>query len=281
MNLFEKQARLNQLFTQSPVNAAYLAGSLSTRTSFGHLSDVDIAILLTDSIKADQFLDYQLYFFSELAKRLESDTIDVVILNQASLLLKLQVIKYGQILFTRNEKQRVSFESKAVMDYLDFKKFDEIQNQALSRRLYGQVNPGMPLDKETLQPRLKQLRDATIILHELGDTDRETFTTDYHVYSIAERYLQLAIEACLHICSTIVAALGLRRPEGYHELLSIIAAQQIIPRSVAYRLEVLTDLRDALLCDPGTLSREVLYEHVQYRLSDLEAFADAIDEKLA
>lgn len=280
MNLFEKQARLNQLFTQSPVNAAYLAGSLSTRTSFGHLSDVDIAILLTDQIKSDQFLDYQLYFFSELAKRLESDTIDVVILNQASLLLKLQVIKYGQILFTRNEKQRVSFESKAVMDYLDFKKFDEIQNQALSRRLYGQVNPVMPLDKETLSPKLRQLRDATTTLRELGDTAREAFVTDYHVYSIAERYLQLAIEACLHICSTLVASLGLRRPEGYHELLSIIAEQQLIPRSLAYRLEVLTDLRDALICAPDTLNRDVLYEHIQYRLGDLEAFADTIDEKI-
>ncbi len=139
MNLFEKQSRLNQLFTQSPVNAAYLAGSLTNRTSFGHLSDVDIAILLMDQIKSDLFLDYQLYFFSELAKRLESDTIDVVILNQASLLLKLQVIKYGQILFSRDDKQRVMFETKAVMDYLDFKKYDEIQNQALSRRLYGQL----------------------------------------------------------------------------------------------------------------------------------------------
>jgi predicted nucleotidyltransferase len=115
MNLFEKQSRLNQLFVQSPVNAAYLAGSLANRTSFGHMSDVDIAILLMDQIKADQFLDYQLYFFSELAKRMESDAIDVVILNQASLLLKLQVIKYGQILFTRDEKQRISFETKAVM----------------------------------------------------------------------------------------------------------------------------------------------------------------------
>ena len=100
MNLFEKQSRLNQLFTQSPVNTAYLAGTLSSRTAFGHLTDVDIAILLMEQIKSDQFLDYQLYFFSELAKRLESDNIDVVILNQASLLLKLQVIKYGQILFS-------------------------------------------------------------------------------------------------------------------------------------------------------------------------------------
>src|SRR5438094_4212054 len=181
MNLFEKHSRLNQLFTQSPVNAAYLAGSLSTRTSFGHLTDVDIAILLMDQIKSDQFLDYQLYFFSELAKRLESDSIDVVILNQASLLLKLQVIKYGQILFSRDEKQRISFETRAVMEYMDFKKFDEIQNHALSRRLYGQV---LPVEKELVQRYLKQLHEAVGILHDLGKTKREEVTTDYRVYGL-------------------------------------------------------------------------------------------------
>src|SRR5215469_1820545 len=191
MNLFEKQARLNQLFTQSPVNAAYLTGSLSTRATFGHLTDIDIAILLMDQIKADQFLDYQLYFLSELAKRLESDTIDIVILNQASLLLKLQVIKYGQILFSRDEKQRVSFETKAFMDYLDFKKFDEIQNQALSRRLYGQA---LPIDKGLIEHHLKQLRSSILILQELCETEREAFINDYHVYGLAERYLQQAIE---------------------------------------------------------------------------------------
>jgi uncharacterized protein YutE (UPF0331/DUF86 family)/predicted nucleotidyltransferase len=278
MNLFEKHSQLNQLFAQSPVNAAYLAGSLSSRTSFGHLSDVDIAILLMDQIKADHFLDYQLYFFSELAKRLESDSIDVVILNQASLLLKLQVIKYGQILFSRDEKQRVSFETKAVMDYLDFKKFDDIQNKALSRRLYGQA---LQLDKEVLQRQLTQLREAITILHELGQTQREEFTTDYRVYGLAERYLQLAIEACLHICSSLVASFGLRRPEGYHELLSIVAAQQIIPQTLAYRLEILTNLRDALVHDPSAINRDLLYDHIHQRLDDLKVFADILEEKQA
>jgi uncharacterized protein YutE (UPF0331/DUF86 family)/predicted nucleotidyltransferase len=278
MNLFEKHSQLNQLFAQSPVNAAYLAGSLSSRASFGHLSDVDIAILLMDQIKADHFLDYQLYFFSELAKRLESESIDVVILNQASLLLKLQVIKYGQILFSRDEKQRVSFETKAVMDYLDFKKFDDIQNKALNRRLYGQV---LQLDKELLQRQLTQLREAITILHELGQTQREEFTTNYRVYGLAERYLQLAIEACLHICGTLVASFGLRRPEGYHELLSIVAAQQIIPQTLAYRLEILTNLRDALVHDPSTLNRDLLYDHIHQRLDDLKVFADTLEEKQA
>jgi uncharacterized protein YutE (UPF0331/DUF86 family)/predicted nucleotidyltransferase len=276
MNLFEKQSRLNQLFTQSPVNAAYLAGSLSTRTTFGHLTDVDIAILLMEQIKSDQFLDYQLYFFSELAKRLESDNIDVVILNQASLLLKLQVIKYGQILFSRDEKQRVLFETKAVMDYLDFKKFDEIQNQALSRRLYGQM---LPIDKELVQRYLQQMREAIAILRDLGKTKREDFTSDYRIYGLAERYLQLAIEACLQVCGILVASLGLRRPEGYYELLSIVGAQQIIPLPLAYRLEVLTNLRDALVHDPGKLSRDLLYDHIQQRLDDLESFATTVEEK--
>jgi uncharacterized protein YutE (UPF0331/DUF86 family) len=276
MDLFAKQSRLNQLFAQSPVNAAYLAGTLSNRTSFGQITDVDIAILLMDQIKGDQFLDYQLYFFSELAKRLETDTIDVVILNQASLLLKLQVIKYGQILFSRDEKQRISFETRAVMDYLDFKKFDDIQNQALSRRLHGQM---LPLDKEVVQGQLKQLREALAILRDLGTTEREEFISNYRVYGLAERYLQLAIEACLHLCSTLVASFGLRRPEAFHELLSIIASQQIIPKPLAYRLEVLTNLRDSLMHDPGALNRNLLYDHIQQRLGDLEEFAEAIEKR--
>lgn len=276
MNLFEKQSQLNQLFTQSPVNAAYLSGSLSNRASFGQLSDVDIAILLMEQIKSDQFLDYQLYFLSELAKRLDSNNIDVVILNQSSLLLKLQVIRYGQILFSRDEKSRISFETRAVMDYLDFKKFDEIQNQALGKRLAGQV---LPVDKELLARHLKLLDESVTILRDLSQVPHDEFVEDFHAYGLAERYLQNAIAACLHICGVLVAALGLRKPEGYYELLSIVASHQLIPRTLAYRLEVLVNLRDTLVHEPGTLDHTQLYEHIQQRTNDLEAFARAVEER--
>jgi len=276
MNLFEKQSHLNQLFTQNPVEAAYLSGSLSKRTTFGHIRDVDIAVLLMSQIKADQFLDYQLYFLSELSKRLESDNIDVVILNQASMLLKLQVIKYGQILFSRNEKQRVTFETRAVMDYLDFKKFDEIQNQALSRRLYGQM---LPVDTELTRGSLKQLRRAIKNLEEIARTQRDKFLQDYHIYGLAERYLQLAIEACLIICATIIATYNFRRAEDYHEMLSILAGQHIIPETLAYRLEVLTNLREGLVHDPDTINHEQLYEYMQHNIEDFNTFAEVIEKR--
>lgn len=276
MNLFEKQTRLNQLFVQSPVNAAYLAGTLSNRATFGHLTDVDIGILMMDQIKADQFFDYQLYFMSELAKRMETDSIDVVILNQASLLLKLQVIKNGQILYSRNEKQRISFETKAVMDYLDFKKFEEIQNQALGRRLYGQL---LPIDKSLIEHHLKQLRSSIIVLQELREVEQTAFVNDYHVYGLAERYLQLAIESCLYVCSTLISAFGLRRPEGYHELLSIVTAHQLLPRTLSYRLENLVNLRDDLVHMPEAINHEYVYDVIQQRLEDLVAFAEAIEQR--
>lgn len=276
MNLFEKQAQLHQLFVQTPVSAAYLTGSLANRSAFGQLSDVDIAILLMEQVKADQFLDYRLYFFSELAKRLESDTIDVVILNQASLFFKSQVIKHGQILFSRDERRRVLFEAKAVMDYLDFKRFDDIQHQALSKRLYGQAAPALPLDKEFIQPVLTRLREATSILRTLAQEQRETFVQDYHLYGLAERYMLSAIDSCLYVCSILIASLGLRRPEDYHELLSIIAAQGLISKTLVYRLEVLTNLRDSLLQGTDMTDRDVLYDHLHHRLDDLDTFADTI-----
>ena len=279
MNLFEKQAQLHQLFAQTPVSAAYLAGSLANRATFGHLSDVDIAILLMEQVKSDQFLDYRLYFFSELAKRLESDTIDVVILNQSSLLFKSQVIKHGQILFSRDERQRVLFEAKAVMDYLDFKKFDDIQHHALSKRLYNQVSPSLPLDKELLHPVIQRVRDAATILRELAKTPREDFTQDYHLYGLAERYLLLAIESCLYGCSILISSLGLRRPEDYHELLSIVASQGILAKPLAYRLEVLVNLRDALLHNTDTFDRDVLYDYLYTRLDDLDTFADKMESQ--
>jgi len=57
-----------------------------------------------------------------------------------------------------------------------------------------------------------------------------------------------------------------------------VAAQKIIPQELAYRLEVLTNLRDSLLHDANTLNRDLLYDHLQQRIEDLKMFADTVEE---
>jgi uncharacterized protein YutE (UPF0331/DUF86 family) len=90
----------------------------------------------------------------------------------------------------------------------------------------------------------------------------------------------VAIEACLQICNILVASFGLRRPDGYHELLSIVSGQQLIPRTLAYRLELLTNLRDTLVHDASNINHDLLYDHIQQRLEDLDNFVEIIEKKL-
>jgi uncharacterized protein YutE (UPF0331/DUF86 family)/predicted nucleotidyltransferase len=267
---------LNQLFQQSPVEAAYLSGTLASRAAFGEMSEVDIAILLAQQIASDQFLDYQFYFLSELTKRLEAETVDVVILNQASMLLKLHVIKYGQILYSRDEKKRAAFEANAVMQYLDFRQMDDLQNGALARRLR---TPTLALDRDGLRAALGRLRAATASLTE-GLPDVATFTTDARAQAVAERGLLLAIEAMAQTATLLYAGLGIKQPEGYDEVLRPLAARELIPRDIVARLEPLVSHRDVLLRTPEALSRPDLHHMATEAAPDLLAFATVIETYL-
>src|SRR6266436_4475717 len=93
MDLFEKQAQLQSLFQTSPVDAAYAQGTVTGRRIAGTYQDLDIALLLLQRVNASEFFDYQVYFVSELSKTLEIEGLDVVILNQASLLQRAQIIR--------------------------------------------------------------------------------------------------------------------------------------------------------------------------------------------
>src|SRR4029078_7677337 len=134
MDLFEKQAQIHSLFQRVAVDAAYTQGAASGRRLAGAFSDLDVALLLLDKVKTNEFFDYQVYFVSELSKTLETQALEVVILNQASLLQRAQVIKSWNILYQRDVKRRVQWETRAVMEYLEFQKHDDIQYTPLADR---------------------------------------------------------------------------------------------------------------------------------------------------
>jgi uncharacterized protein YutE (UPF0331/DUF86 family)/predicted nucleotidyltransferase len=276
LNLFEKHALLNQLFQQSPVEAAYLSGSLASRATFGEMADVDIAILLTHQITTDQFLDYQLYFLSELTKRLESEALDVMILNQASLLLKLQVIKYGQILYSRDEKKRAAFETTAVMQYLDFRQMDDLQNSALARRLR---TPTLALDREGLRAALARLRRAATTVGETLATvpDATAFTQDTRAQAIVERYLMLAIESLAQTATLLYAGYGIKQPDTYEELLQPLGTRALVPPDITVALTTLVARRETLLRTPELLDRTALHTLATQAILDLAAFARAVE----
>lgn len=274
MDLFEKQAQLTQLFQTAPVDVAYASGSASARKLAGTFSDLDVGLLLLDKIKTAEYFDYQVYFVSELSKALETADLDVVILNNASLLQRAQVINTWSLLFQRDQRRRVQFAARTTMEYLEFKKYDELQSKALAERVRGER---FAVDEEYVRTRLLRLREYLGLLEDLKGVDRQKFKGDPKLYGLAQWYLQQAVELTFGTGAYLIAALALPHPEAYHDILDSIAAHGLIDRQLAYRLEHLANLRNLLAYDREQTDIDEVYGHMQTRLTDLAAFADQID----
>ena len=274
MDLFEKQAQLTQLFQTAPVDVAYASGSASGRKLAGTFSDLDVGLLLLEKIKTAEYFDYQVYFVSELSKALETADLDVVILNNASLLQRAQVINTWSLLFQRDQRRRVQFAARTTMEYLEFKKYDELQSKALAERVRGER---FAVDEEYVRTRLVRLREYLGLLEDLKGVDRQKFKGDPKLYGLAQWYLQQAVELTFGTGAYLIAALALPHPEAYHDILDSIAAHGIIDRQLAYRLEHLANLRNLLAYDREQTDIDEVYGHMQTRLTDLAAFADQID----
>ncbi|HVR89145.1 MAG TPA: HepT-like ribonuclease domain-containing protein [Candidatus Limnocylindria bacterium] len=274
MDLFEKQAQLQQIFGAAPVDAAYANGTASARKLAGNFADLDVGVLLLDKIKTSEYFDYQVYFVSELSKALETGDLDVVILNNASLLQRAQVIRSWSLLFQRDHKRRVQFEARSTMEYLEFKKYDELQSKALAERVRGER---FAIDLDYVKARLVRLREYVGLLEDLRGVDRQKFKSDPKLYGLAQWYLQQAVELTFGTGAYLIAALALPKPEAYHDILDAIALHGIIDRQLAYRLEHLANLRNLLAYDREQTDIDEVYGHMQTRLTDVSAFADQVD----
>ena len=274
MDLFEKQAQLTQIFQMSPADVAYVSGNGSARKLAGNFLDLDVGVLLLDKIKTAEYFDYQVFFVSELSKALETADLDVVILNNASLLQRAQVINTWSLLFQRDQRRRVQFAARTTMEYLEFKKYDELQSKALAERVHGER---FAVDEVYVRTRLTRLREYIGLLTDLRGVDRVKFKSDPKLYGLAQWYLQQAVELTFGTGAYFIAALALPKPEAYHDILDSIAAHGLIDRQLAYRLEHLADLRNLLAYDREQTDIDEVYGHMQTRLTDLAAFADQVD----
>jgi predicted nucleotidyltransferase len=121
------------LFSQSGVLAAYLFGSVA-RGQANTLSDVDIAALLTPGLCAEAILEKQLDLVGILEGIIGRET-QVVILNNAPVLLAYQVIREGMILCEQNRQARIAFVVHTMKLYFDIQPMLEFHHQKITRHI--------------------------------------------------------------------------------------------------------------------------------------------------
>jgi len=130
--LEDEVKKLAMLFEgEERVLVAYLFGSYARGLETPR-SDVDIAVLLSEV--PERPLEYYMSLELRLAEAFGRD-VDLVFLNDAPPLLKYQVIKYGRLLFSRDERVRVMFEAKSLCEYLDFSRALKRYDECFMRRI--------------------------------------------------------------------------------------------------------------------------------------------------
>jgi predicted nucleotidyltransferase len=104
------------LRSRSDVAFAYLFGSLA-KGKLKPLSDVDIAIYLVDE---GDIPEKKLEILGDLMYLLETDEIDLVILNTAPLTLRMKVLEGKRVVADKVPFERHAYESLTMREYFDF-----------------------------------------------------------------------------------------------------------------------------------------------------------------
>lgn len=113
------------------IKFAYIFGSQATGKATEN-SDIDIAIYFEEEyppmkevfIRGDIIEDGKAFFKKD---------VDIVSLNNASLLLKYEIIHDGIVL--KDDDDRADFESLSLREYFDFKYYSDIYDNAMIERI--------------------------------------------------------------------------------------------------------------------------------------------------
>jgi hypothetical protein len=111
------RARILSVLRVHDVRLGYLFGSRATGKSTG-LSDVDLGVSFAagvDTRKAQGAL------LDALVRELKTERIDLVLLEEAPFPLAFRIIRDGERLLATDPREDVSFRTRTIMRYLDFK----------------------------------------------------------------------------------------------------------------------------------------------------------------
>jgi predicted nucleotidyltransferase len=112
---------------------AYLFGS-TVRGDTGRLSDIDIGVLLDERLSKKDRFDLELKLISEIATLIKKNKIDLIVLNEAPLLLAYNVIK-DRIILKSIETESVKFETKILSMYMDEKYYIKRHTEETLKRI--------------------------------------------------------------------------------------------------------------------------------------------------
>jgi predicted nucleotidyltransferase len=135
LDLAECLPKLDALFAAQPdVLLAYVFGSQAKGKAHS-CSDLDVAVLLAGELDGPTCTQRRLDIIGDLMGLCHTSDVDVVVLNNADLALRYQVVQYGRLAYEHDHAMAVEFRVRTLNLYLDFAPFLKRMEQAFYQRI--------------------------------------------------------------------------------------------------------------------------------------------------
>lgn len=125
---------LNEFFRKIDyVELAYLFGS-HAKGKPGPLSDIDIGVYLSRSLSKKERFEKRLELIASLCTLLQTNKVDLVVMNDASPVLNFEIIEPNCLLFERDHAMKLEVEPYIMSRYYDRKYHEDFLNREFVKR---------------------------------------------------------------------------------------------------------------------------------------------------
>ncbi len=125
---------LNEFFRKIDyVELAYLFGS-HAKGKPGPLSDIDIGVYLSRSLSKKERFEKRLELIASLCTLLQTNKVDLVVMNDASPVLNFEIIEPNCLLFERDHALKLEVEPYIMSRYYDRKYHEDFLNREFVKR---------------------------------------------------------------------------------------------------------------------------------------------------
>lgn len=129
MILKETKEILEKLLSnEKDISAVYLFGSI-INSNQNKFSDIDIAILYSETLSKLKISDFSIHIENLLLKKIPFNKIDLITLNNAPLVFVHNIISTGELIVCNNREHLIDFIYRNNYEYLDFIYYKKYFNQ--------------------------------------------------------------------------------------------------------------------------------------------------------
>lgn len=129
---------------------------------------------------------------------------------------------------------------------------------------------------DKINSRLEALKEYLKILKSLKGITGQELVNNIDKRAKAERYFQLAIEACIDIAELIISDQRLPAPKTGRETIEILGKEGIIDKKLAEDFAPAIGFRNILIHDYLEIDYDQVADKINNRLGDFEKFAQEI-----